>query len=771
MSARKSIVGYADTLRAAPGETIRFMVSASRGGNYDADVVRLHHAGCVFSGDDPPNGIPNYELDVEPVASACAGTYPARHQRTSPGSYIFVPPSAVLAALESFTLEVFIWATTPTKGHQAIVGTFSPERREGFALVLDDTGAGALVLGQGREGMVCVSTGTPVPERRWVRLGASYDADAGRATVVQHPLPESPADALTFTPADSARNLDADSIVLGAGALMMAAWEANPATIEGTADIAGDHRSGYLHTAANFNGRIDSPRIANRALGLADLRAEDRVQGHRVFGDATVAAWDFSRDISDEVAVDVGPHALNGVTINMPTRAVPGVRWTGDQPSYLTQPSHYSAIHFHDDDMTDAGWEPDFEWQIPDALPSGIYAARLSYDGGGDEIPFFVTPRPGRSSARAAFLIPTATYLSYANQTQHLRPGSIAGPPPERPCENDAFLLEHPEFGLSQYDYHSDGHGVVFSSSHRPILNLKGVGVPWGFGLDTMINAFLRRCDYEFDVITDEDLHEQGKDLLSRYRVVLTGSHPEYWSSPMLNGLEGYLNGGGRLMYLGGNGFYWRIAFHAGTNGIVEVRRAEDGTRPWISEPGEYYHQFTGEYGGLWRRLGRAPNWLVGVGFTAQGIDNGFYRRTEAASDPRAAFIFEGVDGGAIGDFGIVGAASMEIDRYDRRLGSPAHALVVATSEQHSDEMLRTKEEFHMSAHHGEDAEIRSDMTFFEGPGGGAVFSVGSISWAASLGHDNYDNSVAKITRNVLDRFLDEKPFDLPVAAMRVRRS
>ena len=25
----------------------------------------------------------------------------------------------------------------------------------------------------------------------------------------------------------------------------------------------------------------------------------------------------------------------------------------------------------------------------------------------------------------------------------------------------------------------------------------------------------------------------------------------------MLNGLRSYLNGGGRLMYLGGNGFYW----------------------------------------------------------------------------------------------------------------------------------------------------------------------------------------------------------------------
>ena len=30
----------------------------------------------------------------------------------------------------------------------------------------------------------------------------------------------------------------------------------------------------------------------------------------------------------------------------------------------------------------------------------------------------------------------------------------------------------------------------------------------------------------------------------------------------MLDALQAYLDRGGRLMYLGGNGFYWRIAFH-----------------------------------------------------------------------------------------------------------------------------------------------------------------------------------------------------------------
>ena len=59
------------------------------------------------------------------------------------------------------------------------------------------------------------------------------------------------------------------------------------------------------------------------------------------------------------------------------------------------------------------------------------------------------------------------------------------------------------------------------------------------------------------DLITDDDLHHEGIGLLTPYRVLLTGSHPEYWTAPMMAALDDYLSTGGRLMYLGGNGFYW----------------------------------------------------------------------------------------------------------------------------------------------------------------------------------------------------------------------
>jgi N,N-dimethylformamidase len=52
------------------------------------------------------------------------------------------------------------------------------------------------------------------------------------------------------------------------------------------------------------------------------------------------------------------------------------------------------------------------------------------------------------------------------------------------------------------------------------------------------------------------------------------------------------------------------------------------------------------------------------------------------------------------------------------------------------------------------DPDVRADIVYFEVPGGGMVFSTGSIAWCSSLSHHGYANDVSRITRNVLERFL-----------------
>jgi N,N-dimethylformamidase len=158
------------------------------------------------------------------------------------------------------------------------------------------------------------------------------------------------------------------------------------------------------------------------------------------------------------------------------------------------------------------------------------------------------------------------------------------------------------------------------------------------------------------------------------------------------------------------------------------------------------------------------------VGFAAQGWGGGAgYVREPASLDPRAAFIFEGIaDGEPIGEFGLAlgGAAGDEIDRFDLQLGSPPHALLLATSAgRHSDYYQVTVEDVPiMVAGQGgtESPRVRADMVFFETPHGGAVFSVGSINWLSSLAWNRFDNNVARVTENVLRRFIDRRPFEMP---------
>ena len=181
----------------------------------------------------------------------------------------------------------------------------------------------------------------------------------------------------------------------------------------------------------------------------------------------------------------------------------------------------------------------------------------------------------------------------------------------------------------------------------------------------------------------------------------------------MLDAFDGYLARGGRLIYLGGNGFYWRTAFHDTLPGVIEVRRGETGTRTWEAHPAEMHLSFTGEPGGLWRSSGRAPQRLVGVGFASEGFDaNSYYLQTPASRDPRAAFILEGVQPDErIGDFGSLGgAAGLELDIADERLGTPPHALVLASSVEHSNVYALTPEEL-ISAQPGTDGWASSAAT------------------------------------------------------------
>ena len=115
------------------------------------------------------------------------------------------------------------------------------------------------------------------------------------------------------------------------------------------------------------------------------------------------------------------------------------------------------------------------------------------------------------------------------------------------------------------------------------------------------------------------------------------------------------------------------------------------------------------------------------------------------------------------------GAAGYEMDRLDFSLGTPPHALLLASSVGHSERYTAFNDE-RLDFTQGKDgmlpdsppptdgphAFVRADLVYFETPNGGGVFSVGSIAWRGCLSHNNYDNTVSRVTGNVLRRFASD---------------
>ena len=735
------LLGYADRLSVAPGECIRFMISTDQP-EYEANIVRLIHA------DENPAG-PGFKQKA--MNSAVDSTYPGRKQKAQTGSFVVVPFHEVIQQLTSFTIQAWIYPTTPRKHEaQGLITRWCQDH--GLGLFVSPEGDLQMWIGQDADHVVRIGTDTPMRASDWYFVAATYDAKNHDLSIYQWPTSNWPREDSAAT-IHQATQFEAPTpfqapIVIGAA---------------GSIDV-------LLATQHHFNGKIDRPTLFSRSLTeseLAELARDGSPQ--EIAPDALVAAWDFACDVATSRIVDIGPHGLHGLAVNMPMRAVTGHNWQGQEFNFQHAPSEYRAIHFHDDDLEDACWQVDFTLTVSDHWRSGFYAVHLKAGDVEDHVPFFVRPPRDSSTAKILLLVPTMPYVAYANQTTNGMHCHDSGATGRQMSVDplDQILSDHPELGISIYDTHTDGSGCCHSSYLRPMLNMRPkykswiVGGPRHLAGDLYLVDWLEAKGFEYDVVTDHDLHQEEAELLKRYQVVLTGTHPEYWTAPMRRGMEQYLQDGGRLMYLGGNGFYWVTSATSKTPHVLEVRRGMSASRDWTSRPGECYHS-TGELGGLWRHRGMAPNQLVGVGLTAMGWHGaGHYRRRPASRDPKAAFIFEGIgEDEVIGNFGLSlgGAAGDEIDRLDFALGTPAHAMSLASSEghpRHTYPVLEDQPQINSALLSGHFPNLCADIVYFETPRNGAVFSTGSITWCGSLSHNQYDNNISRMTENVLRRFMD----------------
>jgi len=241
--------------------------------------------------------------------------------------------------------------------------------------------------------------------------------------------------------------------------------------------------------------------------------------------------------------------------------------------------------------------------------------------------------------------------------------------------------------------------------------------------------GWLEREGLAYDLYAEAQLHDGTLDL-DAYRVLILAVHPEYWSREMYLRVKRWVfERGGKLMYLGGNGLNCEVVF------------SEDGTalrclshlRSLRGELGGVSADGTVAYESRLHRTLESEASLLGVVCTKTGMMTAAPYRV---IDP-SHWIFEGTGLRTGDEFGqrtlherIPGGASgHETDK--RSASSPPHTVLLAKG---------TNPE-----------EGGAEVVCHEPAGGGAVFSVGSITWVAAL---HCDENVSRITRNVLVRFL-----------------
>ena len=78
---------------------------------------------------------------------------------------------------------------------------------------------------------------------------------------------------------------------------------------------------------------------------------------------------------------------------------------------------------------------------------------------------------------------------------------------------------------------------------------------------DAPFIRWLELSGYRVDYCTDLDIHRDGIELLSKYALVLSVGHDEYYSEAMRAALESFRDAGGNIAFCSGNTSWWRAEF------------------------------------------------------------------------------------------------------------------------------------------------------------------------------------------------------------------
>lgn len=734
---------YPDQESVAAGDTIQFHVSSDI--PYRFRITKLGLEVDDRSSDELVHDSPN---GFEP-----------RVQAIHPGSYIKFAKNLPDAPLDALTVECWIrpWQL---KGWQGILTQHNYPDQCGLGLFLNGSGQPTFLIGSGGEyEKEARITGPKLNLRQWHHLAATWDGkkailyvdgkDAGEWVAPQNAKPRS----------------------AGKASLRIGAY--------------GD--KGFV---SNFlDGDISMPAIYGSALEAPAIETRFQSRGlEKPANSSLIAFWPLDEERGDRVA-DGSKNGFDGEIVNLGTWMIGGPSFDGtsvgryDSTYYPDKdPNRGHGLRFASDDLYNCGWDSNHSWRIPKNARSGIYAAWFDFEKDGVThrypVTFIVKKSKEAKKAPIAVMCSSTTWRAYGgtpfalnnpNELQFWGTGGSKNDPANPPAYN--FYRDHasgqPSYQVGlQIPWPSAGPGVLYSDPE--------VGYSHLMRGERFLHTWLEKQGYDFDVITNLDLH-RNPDLLDGYKTLLINGHDEYWSREMYEGLDDYLKEGGTTAVLSGNTMFWRITVDDAL-GIMECRKygPNIGGRKFASV-GEAYHSFEKKRGSLMRNCGLPPWKNIGLECSGWwgGSNNGVYTANEKSRDH---FLFrrpEPIDFSDRDFFGGAKSGSRKAGGHegDIRLSSYNPATTIPEGATFPEEpkgietLASLKREnakvLDYFANFGiqKDATL-VDMIYWERPEGGKVFNAGAIGFGWAL---DADPKQTKLLRNVLFHLAGEKaktPYD-----------
>ncbi len=529
-----------------------------------------------------------------------------------------------------------------------------------------------------------------------------------------------------------------------------------------------------------LDGDLAMPVLYAKALSLGDIQRRFSEKGMQAAaGKDTLACWPLDEEVGDAVA-DVTANKRQGRIINHGTWMIGGPGFDGKKvPRYgvdydpAKDVSRGHGLRLASDDLYDCRWKVTHSFAVPENAESGIYCGRARFELNGKAMLYHVTfiVRRAANKAKAPILVlcSSNTWLSYnstpfaVNQRWNHSWGTYG-------CENSHPLAP----AYSNYRGHHAGQPCFQQGLRMPwpaagpdvLYSSKATGYSHLMRAERFAHIWLKQNGYDFDVITDLDLHRDPGQLIG-YRALMINGHSEYWSREAYQGVDDYLKQGGNAVVFSGNTMFWRVSFNSeGT--VMECRKFDERIGGQEGAPiGEIFHSDDRRRGSLMRECG-LPAWQV-LGLECDGW-GGIENKELGVYHPETPdhFLFKQPESVALAQgetfgHGPGGAVPRAVGHeWDVRLGrlkaltknlpagatlpdEPEGIVTLARGVREQKDAL----DYFTNPVKSPDGTV-AEMIYWERPQGGRVFHAGAIAagWVLSV-----DPKMQALVRNVLHHF------------------